>query len=73
LPLSSRLAGRDVLVQAEDVSRVVAGLDRREALPGLSRVGDSDALRALVAEEADVVGGRQEARPFRSFVASIRN
>ena len=43
---------RDVLVQPEDVVRVVRGLDRRQPLPRRARVGGADALLALVAEEA---------------------
>ena len=47
---------RDVLVEPEDVVRVVAGLDRREPVPRRARVGRADALLALVAEEAGVRG-----------------
>ena len=49
--------GRDVLVEAEEVVRVVARLDRARAGPRSFRVGRADARLALVAEEVDVRAG----------------
>ena len=49
------LAGRrDVLVQPEEVVRVVLRLDLRQPVPGRARVGGAHPVLALVAEEADV-------------------
>src|SRR5918998_4092563 len=45
---------RDVLVEPEEVVRVVAGLDRGEAVPGGAGVRGANARGALVAHEADV-------------------
>src|SRR6266849_1472035 len=48
---------RDVLVEAKEVGRVVAVLDRGEAVPGVVRVGGAHACRVLVAEEVHVGAG----------------
>src|SRR4029450_14124692 len=55
---------RDVLVAMEQVGRVVAGLDRRQPLPGRSRVGLAEPLLALVDHEADL-GARVPLLPRR--------
>src|SRR5918998_4458166 len=45
---------RDVLIEPEEVRRVVATLDRGEPIPGRPRVGLADPPLALVAEKVDV-------------------
>src|SRR5688572_21098377 len=48
------LGGRDVVVDAEEVGRVVAGLDLPQAVPGRARVGRAVSCLAFVADEVDV-------------------
>ena len=50
-------AGWDVLVEPEEVVRVVLRLDRGEPVPGRAGIGRTDARLALVAEEVDVRAG----------------
>jgi hypothetical protein len=50
----SPLRRRDVLVEAEEVVRVVAALQLAEAGPGGAGIGRADRRLVLVAEEADV-------------------
>src|SRR5205807_8528398 len=62
---SRPLRRRDVLVEAKDVVRVVAALERPQALVLRPPVGLADALRALVHEEVHVHAPmmRSERRP----------
>src|SRR5262249_61836979 len=55
LPPSSSCR-RDVLVEAEQVVRVVPPLDLPEERPRLARIRRAHALRTLVADEVDVRG-----------------
>ena len=50
----SPLRRRDVVVEAEEVVRVVAALQLAEAGPGGAGIGRTDRRLVLVAEEADV-------------------
>src|SRR5918992_4172795 len=53
---SGTIPGRrpDILIEPEEIGRIVAALDNREPLPGRPRVGLADPCLALLAEEADV-------------------
>ena len=55
----------DVLVQVEDVARVVAALDVDQAIPGLPRIGGPHPVIALVTAgvEMDVLGIAYEEFP----------
>jgi hypothetical protein len=48
---------RDVVVAPQEVGRVVARLDHREAVPGRPRVGVARSRLAHVAEEVDLGSG----------------
>src|SRR5262249_44024854 len=57
LSRSSAVRWGDVVVQAEEVVRVIAALQPAEPLPGAARVGGAERLLRLLAHEADVASG----------------
>src|SRR4029453_6819022 len=54
---SLSVGGRDVLVEPEEVVRVVLRLDRPQPLPRRAGVGGTDARLTLVGEEVHVRAG----------------
>lgn len=44
----------DVLVEPEEIGRIVTTLDSRQTVPGRSRVGRAYARHAFVAEKVDI-------------------
>src|SRR6201999_1547150 len=78
-PRRSGLGRADVLVEREEVVRVVLTLHLGEPVEGRGRVGASNALLPLVAKEADIGRGgairerrRQAARPGLMLWALLR-
>src|SRR5262245_21122137 len=58
IPLTKRLFAilerRNVLVQTEQISRVVTGLDGAEPVPGPARICRTDARCTLIAQEVNI-------------------